>query len=112
MFISEEHSFIFIEKPKTGSTSMAYAFSKMGLKRFRSCPVHASLKDLKKACPDIDLSGYFKFCFTRNPWDQEVSRYFFIRPAEWPRKFERVFNGTPCRWHGTDGRLNMTFRTG
>lgn len=97
MFISEEHSFIFVEIPKTGSTSMAKAFSKMGLKRFRSCPVHASLEDLKKACPDIDLSRYFKFCFTRNPWDQEVSTYFFYKTGRVAKKIEEGLQRDPVQ---------------
>ena len=42
-------------------------------------PHHANAKDVKRAIPDELYNDYFKFGFVRNPWDWQVSLYFFIK---------------------------------
>jgi hypothetical protein len=39
-------------------------------------PKHITLKELKKNCID-SLDNYFSFTFVRNPWERELSAYFY-----------------------------------
>jgi len=71
--ISHRKKFIFIHIPKTGGTSIARLL-------FNHCEMitkHQFAADMMdEARPGID---YFSFAVVRNPWDREVSRYFYQR---------------------------------
>lgn len=78
--ISHARRFIFVHIPKTGGTSIAshlFSFCETVIK-------HQFFRDLlNERRQDID---YYSFTVVRNPWDREVSRYFYQRqnPAnEW-----------------------------
>lgn len=42
---------------------------------------HASALDIRSVIGKERFAAYFKFAIVRNPWDIEVSRYFFARKA-------------------------------
>lgn len=71
--ISHKHRFIFVHIPKTGGTSLAsflYRYCEKVIK-------HQFAEDLlDESVPDVD---YFKFSLVRNPWEREISRYFYQR---------------------------------
>jgi len=71
MIISKKHGFIFIAVGKTGTSSIERT---LGHLNEVDVPKHAHLSELHKYS-DIDTNEYFKFCFTRNPWERAVSQY-------------------------------------
>ena len=93
MIISRKYKFIFISIPKTGTTSV-----ESSLQHLKTIPLskeilphsserrfgperklilkHITLKELKKHCID-SLDNYFSFTFVRNPWERELSGYFY-----------------------------------
>ena len=42
---------------------------------------HASALDIKSVIGEERFNSYFKFAIVRNPWDIELSRYFFAKKA-------------------------------
>ena len=84
MILSHKYKFLFIENPKTGSTSVVHFFrsNAEGILRIQkpsekypNCSRHCKLKS---ALLDFEEAfDYFKFCFVRNPWDMVVSWFFF-----------------------------------
>jgi len=102
--ISHQKQFVFIHINKTGGTSMTSllgryeewpvakrlfrALERRYLKRkykaFSCCGQqfvgnHASAAMVRKVLGDQLYRAYFKFALVRNPWDREVSRYFYAR---------------------------------
>ena len=85
MLISHKHKFVFIEIEKTGSTSirnMLENYFKKDVTIFtypsRKFPLlhrHNTIKEAVESIPEC--KNYFKFSFVRNPWDREVSRFFW-----------------------------------
>ena len=84
MIISHKFKFIFIEIPKTGTTSIVnYFFTNLKVnddflffrklippsRCWRHCTIQDTLQDFSQC------SDYFKFAFVRNPWDRCVSYY-------------------------------------
>lgn len=71
--ISDKHKFIFIEVPKTGTTTICFTLgeefeAKHGVNK------HQDIKQYKEAYP-VKFESYFKFSFVRNPWSRVVSLY-------------------------------------
>jgi len=78
--ISDEYKCIFVEVPKTGSTSIRNIIG------FSEKP-HMNIKEIKKEFIENratlskgddtlrEFEDYFKFGFVRNPWDRVVSLY-------------------------------------
>ena len=67
MIVSHKHKFIYLATSKTGTTSTYSQFSQYDEGGFQK---HSTLNVL-----DFDLSGYFIFCFVRNPWERLLSGY-------------------------------------
>lgn len=73
--ISHSHNFLFIQIPKTSTSSihnslaqyMKYDYSKIGR--------HSKYLEAAEFYPES--KNYFKFAFVRNPWDRLLSFYFF-----------------------------------
>lgn len=88
--ISHEKKFIFAEITKTGSTSVCKALD-MYVEPFwfRPNKKHWHLTKHKKIHGDKIFNEYFKFVFTRNPWDKMVSQFCY-RKAHYQRKFKFV----------------------
>lgn len=101
MLISHQYKFIFIHIYKTGGTSIREALRKTHcfpyenlyytlLRKLKLLPTssidHVYAKDLKRDIPKF-FNAYFKFCFIRNPWDLEVSLYYFMKKCG-PKHFQ------------------------
>jgi hypothetical protein len=66
--ISDQLKCIFVEVPKTGSTSIR------AIVGAPSKP-HLNIWQIFSSIPTEKFSAYFKFGFVRNPWDRAVSLY-------------------------------------
>ena len=102
--ISHKKQFIFIHINKAGGTSISSLlaeyeewrplktifralerrYSSRKFKTFNCCGQtfvanHASAAMVRRALGSEKYSRYYKFAIVRNPWDREVSRYFFAR---------------------------------
>ncbi len=66
--ISHEIKCIFIEVPKTGSTSIRNIIG-------HPPKPHLDILQVKEQLPNQQFYDYFKFGFVRNPWDRTVSLY-------------------------------------
>lgn len=100
MLISHSYQFIFIHTYKVAgislkeilqsycdskTTNLPYlvkAKKKILQKRFKifsgDFDAHIAIKDLKKALPKNIFDTYYKFAFVRNPYDWQVSLYFYM----------------------------------
>lgn len=68
--ISHQLKCIFVEVPKTGSTSIRSIIGAPPIPHLNICQIRASMAQ----SPDL-FNTYFKFGFVRNPWDRTVSLY-------------------------------------
>lgn len=66
--VSHQYRCIFVEIPKTGSTSIRQIVG------FPEKP-HLNICQIAETLPRETFEGYFKFAFVRNPWDRAVSLY-------------------------------------
>ncbi|MBI3315868.1 MAG: sulfotransferase family 2 domain-containing protein [Candidatus Omnitrophica bacterium] len=95
MLISYRLKFIFVHVYRTGGTSITHAlgaysalpyesFAAKGLQKLGflpslgSFPPHVKAIELRRRLGRRIFDPFFKFAFVRNPWDREVSNYFFI----------------------------------
>ena len=86
MIISPKYKFVFIATPKTGSTSIHKTLLNcvkdedlMNNSTVALGDKHISCQQLLEQRPQC--KNYFKFAFTRNPWDRAVSWYFFSKKS-------------------------------
>lgn len=102
MLLSYSHKFIFVHIPKTAGSSVTVALGAVahrpqrllvnrglkrlgfGANRFGPHPwkwfrQHEPAAVMKKHLPAEIFGGFFKFAFVRNPWDQLVSYYHWIK---------------------------------
>ena len=104
--ISYKHSFIFIHIYKVAGTSIRKALRKYAypniLKRYTNyvvsriserldkeipypfypqinLPPHITARELQEELPKNIFDSFLKFAFVRNPWDWQVSSYFFMQ---------------------------------
>lgn len=108
MIINEEKKYIFIRHQKTASTSIVkvlkleplgyhktrgnlikYIHSKTG-KDYAA--YHVPLFELKNLYPEVyeNKSDYFKFGFTRNPWDRLLSTWKYAFETGRTKKYGKV----------------------
>ncbi len=98
MILSHSKRFIFIHGPKVAGKSIKAALEPYNSRPYRLAPYlalpkylgkkpkifsgcfrgHSSALKLAQQLPESIFNEYFKFGFVRNPWDREVSRYFYI----------------------------------
>ena len=109
MIISEEKKCIFIRHQKTASTSIinglkltpvnGYHKTHENLNKYIRSKTgknydghHVPLFELKNVYPEVyeNKSDYFKFGFTRNPWDRLVSAWKFAFEAGRIKKYGEV----------------------
>ena len=87
--VSLLHNFALIEVPKTGSMSQKLLYSDYGV-RVKNNP-HLTSTELKGMFLENgwDWDNCFKFGFVRNPWDREVSSFFYSKYA---KKHKQTFS--------------------
>jgi len=118
VIISYRQRFLFIHIEKAAGTSVKKAlrpyahrpqfhhrvFRKAGLHglyphyKMRIWTDHLSASAVKRELPEREWKRLFKFTFVRNPWDLEVSRYFFYMNLK--------------KWHPDDPRTIAANRAG
>lgn len=74
--ISHKYKFIFIQIPKTGSSSIKSLLRPFVQNGYSDVRRHADYSEIARYYPNESIE-YFKFAFTRNPWDRLLSFYFF-----------------------------------
>lgn len=81
MIISHKHKFIFIHSPKTAGCSVTVALlhSPNNLLAEEIKPRHIGAKNIRKLVTEEVFLKYHKFGCVRNPWDLQLSKYFFVR---------------------------------
>ena len=90
--ISHKHRFIFVHIPKTGGTSIAYYLYRYCEKVIK----HQFAEDLfGETREGVD---YFTFSLIRNPWEREVSRYFYQRQTPDNELYEEARQLTFKEW--------------
>ena len=84
--VSLDYNFALIRVPKTGSVSQAQLYMNYGTEirdtdNSVNYPTHMPSVELKNVFREKnwDWDGCFRFGFVRNPWEREVSNYFFFR---------------------------------
>lgn len=113
MLISHSEEFLFVHIYKTGGTSIREAlrryrpwelrgrrrrafFSRLGrltgYRRWLHVPRHPTAREIRSLLPGSTFDDYFSFSFTRNPWNWNVSLYFYQRTAETHRNHAFVRN--------------------
>ncbi len=100
MLISHSHQFIFIHIYKVAGTSLKEILQPCSDSSSKHLPflikakrrilqerlkiysvdfdAHVGINDLKKNLPGSIFNSYFKFAFVRNPYDWQVSLYFYM----------------------------------
>ncbi len=73
--ISHSHNFLFIEIPKTATSSIHSVLAQHMEYDHTKISRHAKYSELAEFYPES--KNYFKFSFVRNPWDRLLSFYFF-----------------------------------
>ena len=69
--INHDLKFIFVEVPKTGSSSIRSIIG-------RDEQLHLTIAEIQNQVTKKQFDEYFKFGFVRNPWDRELSWYKYI----------------------------------
>jgi len=98
LIFSVSHQFIFVRLWKTAGSSirenlrryqpfyrknryLEYGLRKLGVlfpENFQLVPIHADARTIRERVGHDVFDRFFKFGFVRNPWDWQVSHYFFI----------------------------------
>lgn len=124
MIISHIKQFIFIHNKKTGGSSIKSKLRNFDSKdpldnsslfQFHSLinstkfPKHISAHELKNELPDEVFSNYFKFVFVRNPWDLQVSSYFYYlqRPLHPLHEIVNKYSFPEYIEWGTSGEFSL-----
>lgn len=101
MLISYSHRFIFLHVYKVAGSSIKAALrpyaqtwprrsipERLWIRlwarrlepwRHPSYGQHVKAKEVRRMVPPEEWEAFFKFAFVRNPWDWQVSQYFFMR---------------------------------
>ena len=69
--INHDLKCIFVEVPKTGTTSISSIIGK-------PAKPHLTIVEIQNQVTKQQIDEYFKFAFVRNPWDRALSLYRYI----------------------------------
>mgnify|MGYP001073672496 CR=1 FL=1 len=105
MLISYSHRFIFVHIYKVAGSSVRRALGeyahdpnrllanrllrRLGMRitlpfhRCKEFPVHMQARDIREELPPKVYDRFYKFAFVRNPWDWQVSLYYFMLQNTW-----------------------------
>jgi hypothetical protein len=72
--MSEINKVLFLHIPKTAGSSLIS--SEIGQRMDKR--IHSFIGELKDTMTEMDVNSYYKFCFTRNPWDRFSSLYHYF----------------------------------
>jgi hypothetical protein len=107
VMLSTKHRFLFVHIPKTGGNSVQSVLQPFsddsivraapyqdGVNRFEvrsthyRTSKHSTIADYRREYGDEMLSGLFKFCCVRNPWERALSDYFSPHrgPVMWDKQ--------------------------
>ena len=91
MIISPKYKFVFIATEKTGSATIHKTLLPCVKDKNLINESQLYLGDKHLSCPNLikqrpQYKNYFKFAFTRNPWDRVVSWYFFVKNSKNPKR--------------------------
>jgi len=128
MIYSVSHQFIFVRNWKTAGSSirevlrhyqpfyrknryLEYLLRKsegFSPEKFRLVPIHADARSIRGRVGHEVFDQYFTFGFVRNPWDWQVSLYFFILKKRRHYLHRRVSRFKTfddyIKWHVTDDK--------
>ncbi len=111
MILSHQKKFIFIHIYKVAGSSIRSVLNKfddrdssdlsfldnsriwMEQKFFRtqtSFLTHLKASEIQNKIKEVDFNNYFKFSFVRNPWDWQVSLYYFMMQTKHHRQHKLV----------------------
>ena len=80
MVYSDEHNYVFLAIPKTGSRTIQDHLQAFGIRsRVGWSPNHDNYEQVKKQLGEERFKKYFKFSFFRNPWSLLISTFFYNR---------------------------------
>ena len=77
--ISHTHKFIYSHIPKCGGTTIENTLSKYAIKTFGRNADRKWLRNKRLFDAVDEYVHYYKFSFSRNPWDRLVSCYIFFK---------------------------------
>ena len=90
--ISHSHRYVFIQVPKTGSSTIKHTLCKhtTAINDYDIVKRHSNYNRYLEVYPESE--NYFKFCFVRNPWDWLVSFYTYKqRRGKWQKLDFKTF---------------------
>lgn len=85
--ISHKHKFLFIQIPKTATSSIHDVLAQHMEYDYAKISRHAKYSEASEFYPEC--KNYFKFCFVRNPWDRLLSFYFFKKTDKAKQKIPK-----------------------
>jgi hypothetical protein len=128
MIISENKKFMYVDVPKTGSTSIKSVLSEFrDLKTLvkegfsYSYDFGGNLGHVAMGAIDnkLNFDEFYKFGFFRNPWELAVSKFFFhngynVVESHKPNKSERTYRMGSCffnEWARMEGFLDCHYES-
>ena len=85
MILSPKYKFMFLHIPKSAGTTIR-SILKTKDKKIKEIFGHPTFSEIQTK---YDVSNYYKFTFTRNPWDRFVSTFFYLKKNN---KNEKLLN--------------------
>jgi len=129
MIISHRHRYIFLKSRKTAGTSIQTALEEhcgpddliLTGGKITEINEHSKIEEVRKYVGKNIWSSYFKFAFTRNPWDLVISRYYWDQRGvdcsikgfkKWVKKYLKdggYLNDLQFRYATINDRIRVDF---
>ena len=110
VLIAHQKKFIFVQTPRTASTSIYSILREFDQSKKQSF-IHMTAEEAKEMYPS-EWRTYFKFCFVRNPWDRAYSYYSYRKGKAYgteahKRSFNQWLNLRHVRLDGETNKSNF-----